>query len=105
MIVSIKGQIIEKKPDSVIININGLGYLCYISSNTYTELPQKNQKVFLETYYNVTDHSQELYAFSDITSLTSKSSLVCLILPLVPGNLVEYTDSPNSESISGITIL
>ena len=46
-----------------------------------------------------------LDAFSDITSLTSKSSMVCLILPLVPGNLVEYTDSPNSESISGITIL
>ena len=46
-----------------------------------------------------------LDAFSDIISLTSKSSLFCLILPLVPGNLVEYTDSPNSESIYDITIL
>tara|TARA_Y100001968_G_scaffold281170_1_gene278262 strand:- start:20 stop:610 length:591 start_codon:yes stop_codon:yes gene_type:complete len=66
MIVSIQGQIIDKKPDSVIININGLGYLCYISANTYSNLPSKNKEVFLETFYNVTEHSQELYAFSDI---------------------------------------
>ena len=66
MIVSIQGQIIDKKPDSVIININGLGYLCFISANTYSNLPSKNKEVFLETFYNVTEHSQELYAFSDI---------------------------------------
>ena len=46
MIVSIQGQIIDKKPDSVIININGLGYLCFISANTYSNLPSKNQEVF-----------------------------------------------------------
>ena len=66
MIVSIQGQIIEKAHESEVININGLGYLCYISSNTYTKLPQKNKEVFLETYFNVTEHSQELYAFSDV---------------------------------------
>ena len=66
MIVSIKGQILEKKPNYVIIDINGLGYLCHISSNTYNELPNKNEEVYLETYYNVTENSQELYAFSDI---------------------------------------
>ena len=65
MIVSIQGKIIEKKPDSVVININGLGYLCYISSNTYNELPTKNKIISLQTYYNVTEHSQELYGFLD----------------------------------------
>ena len=66
MIVSIKGQILDKKPNHVIIDINGLGYLCHISSNTYNELPKKNKEVYLETYYNVTENSQELFAFSDI---------------------------------------
>ena len=66
MIVSIKGKILDKKPDSVIININGLGYLCFISTNTYNQLPANNKEVFLETFYNVTEHSQELFGFIDI---------------------------------------
>ena len=45
MIVSIKGEILEKKPNFVIININGLGYLCYISSNTYNKLPSKKNVI------------------------------------------------------------
>ena len=65
MIVSIKGKILDKKPDSVIIDINGLGYLCYISSNTYSKLPDKEEVISLQTYYNVTEHSQELYGFID----------------------------------------
>ena len=66
MIVSIKGRILDKKPDSVIIDINGLGYLCFISTNTYNQLPVNNKEVFLETFYNVTEHSQELFGFIDI---------------------------------------
>tara|TARA_B100000131_G_C18117135_1_gene611648 strand:- start:1049 stop:1642 length:594 start_codon:yes stop_codon:yes gene_type:complete len=66
MIVSIKGKILDKKPDSVIIDINGLGYLCFISTNTYNQLPANNKEVFLETFYNVTEHSQELFGFIDI---------------------------------------
>ena len=66
MIVSIKGRILDKKPDSVIIDINGLGYLCFISTNTYNQLPANNKEVFLETFYNVTEHSQELFGFIDI---------------------------------------
>tara|TARA_Y100000589_G_C26975667_1_gene556432 strand:- start:133 stop:726 length:594 start_codon:yes stop_codon:yes gene_type:complete len=66
MIVSIKGKILDKKTDSVIIDINGLGYLCFISTNTYNQLPANNKEVFLETFYNVTEHSQELFGFIDI---------------------------------------
>ena len=66
MIVSIQGKILDKKPDHVIIDINGLGYLCHITTNTYNKLPKKNEQVFLETFYNVTEHSQELYAFTDL---------------------------------------
>ena len=36
MIVFIRGEILDKQPNSVIIDVNGIGYLCHISNNTYS---------------------------------------------------------------------
>ena len=66
MIVFIKGKILEKQPNSVIVDVNGIGYLCHISNNTYSLLPNKKKEVFLNTYFNVNENSQELYGFLDL---------------------------------------
>ena len=54
-------------PDEIIIEINGLGYACYISTNTYDNLPKPGNEAALLTYFHVTENSQQLFAFSDIT--------------------------------------
>ncbi len=66
MIVFIRGKILEKQPNSVIIDVNGIGYFCHITNNTFSLLPNKQQEVFLNTYFNVTENSQELYGFLDL---------------------------------------
>ena len=67
MIVTIRGILAQKMPDEIIIEINGLGYACYISTNTYDNLPKPEKEVALLTYFHVTENSQQLFAFSDIT--------------------------------------
>ena len=66
MIVTIKGILTQKMPDEIIIEINGLGYACYISTNTYDNLPQPGKEVSLLTYFHVTENSQQLFAFANV---------------------------------------
>ena len=67
MIVTIRGILTQKMPDEIIIEISGLGYSCYISTNTYDNLPKPGEEVSLLTYFQVTENSQQLFAFSDVT--------------------------------------
>ena len=67
MIVTIKGILTQKMPDEIVIEINGLGYACYISTNTYDNLPKLGEEVSLLTYFHVTENSQQLFAFTDAT--------------------------------------
>ncbi len=63
MIVTIKGILTEKKPDTIIVDCGGLGYACHISTNTYDALPDKGKETGLLTYFHVTENSQNLFAF------------------------------------------
>ena len=66
MIEYITGRVIRKKIDSIIVDVNGLGYKLYISLNTYDKLPDLNRNVSLDTYFSVSENSQDLYGFHDI---------------------------------------
>ena len=66
MIVTIRGILTQKMPDEIIIEISGLGYSCYISTNTYDDLPKPGEEVSLLTYFQVTENSQQLFAFADV---------------------------------------
>ena len=65
MIVTINGILKFKQPDYIIVNINGLGYECYISNNTYVSLPDINREVDLLIYHHISENNQQLFAFSD----------------------------------------
>ena len=67
MIVSIRGKLARKMPDEIIIETGGLGYVCFISNNTYNHLPKPREEVSLHTYFHVTENNQQLFAFSELT--------------------------------------
>ncbi len=67
MIVSIRGKLTRKVPDEIIIETGGLGYVCFISNNTYDHLPKLGEEVSLLTYFHVTENNQQLFAFSEVT--------------------------------------
>ena len=66
MIEFITGKLFRKRQEEIIVNVNGIGYKIYISLNTYDSLPNINENVSLDTYFNVSEHSHDLYGFANI---------------------------------------
>jgi len=57
-----KGKLIEKSPTSVIIEVNGIGYLINISLNTFSAIPdQENLKLY--THLQIKEDSHTLFGF------------------------------------------
>ena len=67
MIVSIRGKLTKKRPDDIVSESGGLGYVCIISTKTYDKLPTPGEEVSLLTYFQVTENNQQLFAFNEIT--------------------------------------
>lgn len=62
MITHIKGKLVEKSPTSVIIEVNGIGYLINISLNTFSTIPdQENLKLY--THLQIKEDSHTLFGF------------------------------------------
>ena len=78
MIVTIRGQLIQKMPTEIIIEAGGLGYALSISTNTYDQLPKAGNEVSLYTYFHVTENKQSLFAFSEETERELFLMLICV---------------------------
>lgn len=63
MIAHIKGKIIHKSPESVIVDAGGVGYEVYIPLSTYYKLPDIEEYVSLNTYTHVREDAFHLYGF------------------------------------------
>lgn len=64
MISYIKGQLIKKTANSVIINANGLGYEVFVPTVLLTRLPSNLTEIELFTYLQVKEDVLQLYGFS-----------------------------------------
>jgi holliday junction DNA helicase RuvA len=58
----IKGKLVEKKPTSVVVEANGIGYQIHISLNTYAAIGL-NEQVKLYLHLVVRDDAHVLYGF------------------------------------------
>lgn len=63
MLAYINGTIIEQTPDSVVVDVNGLGYRVYTTPTTALSL-EAHTKVTLYTCFVVREHLHALYGFS-----------------------------------------
>lgn len=64
MIASLRGTVIDKGLDYVIIECAGVGYQCTGTATTIAELP-RGEEVFVTTAMVVREDSQTLYVFKD----------------------------------------
>lgn len=58
-----KGKLTEKKPDSAIIDCNGIGYYLNISLQTYSKIKDA-ENITLYSHLVVKEDNQELYGFA-----------------------------------------
>jgi len=66
MIAHIRGLISQKQPGRVIVDVQGLGYLVFITLGTFYQLPREGDEVFLHTYTHMRENAMELYGFSSL---------------------------------------
>ena len=63
MIVQLTGTLQYKNIDELIIDVNGVGYLCYISNNTFNKLPNLGQQFTILTFLHIMENKHTLYGF------------------------------------------
>jgi len=63
MIASIKGIVLSKGADGVIIDVNGIGYHVHIPLRSLPEIPGIGEMVFLHIYTSVKEDAIQLFGF------------------------------------------
>ena len=64
MISFIKGNLLEKEPAALLIDVNGLGYEVSVPMTTFYSLGEINTEVNLYTHFAVREDAQQLYGFN-----------------------------------------
>ncbi len=67
MIAHIKGKIVEKFNNSVIVDVNGVGYEIALSTLDYDNMNLDDEKK-IYTYHKISETSEELYGFSTLAA-------------------------------------
>ncbi|UQZ89174.1 Holliday junction branch migration protein RuvA [Deltaproteobacteria bacterium Smac51] len=73
MITHLKGQLVSKKPGSVVVETAGLGYEVAVPLSTFLALPEPPAEVFLYTRLFIREESWDLFGF--LTTLERESFL------------------------------
>lgn len=63
MIGSLRGKLLARKPDNVIVETGGVGYLVSVPVSFLSELPPEGSEVFLFIYTHVREDALQLYGF------------------------------------------
>lgn len=63
MIAYLKGKILTKNDQQVIVEVNGVGYVVDLPPNIVRQLPDFGQEVALHTHYYVRDSEVKLFGF------------------------------------------
>jgi Holliday junction DNA helicase RuvA len=64
MIGSLRGKLIYKKPDYILVEVIGVGYQVNVSFNTMSILPEEGKDIFLHIYTHVREDTLQLYGFA-----------------------------------------
>ncbi|GGO80698.1 Holliday junction ATP-dependent DNA helicase RuvA [Marinobacterium nitratireducens] len=65
MIGRLRGELLEKQPPQLLVDVNGVGYELEASMNTFYRLPERGKQVVLYTHFVVREDAQLLYGFAD----------------------------------------
>jgi Holliday junction DNA helicase RuvA len=64
VIAFVRGNFVIKNPAQVVVDVNGVGYECHISLNTYSAIDKKESGQ-LFTYLHLYENGQTLYGFAE----------------------------------------
>jgi Holliday junction DNA helicase RuvA len=97
MITHIQGKLIEKNPNNVIIECNGIGYTLPISLQTFSNIPDK-ENIKLHTYLIIREDAHILYGFWEITEREIFKLLIS-VSGVGPSTAITMLSSMNTQEI------
>jgi Holliday junction DNA helicase RuvA len=63
MIALLRGSLLQKNVDSVVVDVHGVGYRLFVSQNTCARLPERGEEVCLHAHMVVREDAIQLYGF------------------------------------------
>ena len=63
MIAFLRGRVVEKQPNKVIVDIQGVGYEVFVPLSTYYEIGEVQAEIALRIYTHVREDALQLYGF------------------------------------------
>ena len=103
MIVHITGVLKSKDVNKLIIESNGIGYMCYISNNTFDQLPEVGANFKILTYLHITETKHTLYGFFNIQERQLFKMLIS-VSGIGPKIGIQLLSSTNTEHFSTMII-
>lgn len=64
MIASVRGEVLVRRPDHVVVESGGVGYRLAVSAETLNAVPARGKTVALHTHLVVRDDAMHLYGFA-----------------------------------------
>jgi Holliday junction DNA helicase RuvA len=65
MIGSLRGRLISKRPENIIIETHGVGYQVNVPLNMLSSMPHEGEDLFLHIYTHVREDAIQLFGFTD----------------------------------------
>lgn len=78
MIASVEGKLAEKREDSAVVEVGGLGLRLFVSGRTLESLPRLGSKVKLHSHLHVREELLQLYGFADPREKEIFLQLICV---------------------------
>lgn len=111
MIATLNGKLIIKELNFVVIECGGVGFKCFITQNTHSNIGNVGDNVFLYTYLSVREDALDLYGFIDsnelevfklITSVSGVGSKIGLAIlsEFTPDKIMLYIASGDAKSLT-----
>jgi Holliday junction DNA helicase RuvA len=70
MIAYVSGTLVDKDPETALVDVNGIGYRVHVPTSTYQRLPDTDEDVTLHTYHYLREDKEALYGFATKAELT-----------------------------------
>ena len=64
MIASVRGEVIVRRPDHVVVEASGVGYRLAVSAQTLHKVPRVGEQAMLHTHLVMRDDVMSLYGFA-----------------------------------------
>ena len=113
MIAHLRGRLLEKQPNRVIVDVNGVGYDVHVPLSTFFDMAERGSEIALRIYTHVREDALLLYGFATPLELQLFERLIsvsgigpklalAVLSGIEPNELVSAIRTANVARLTGI---